>query len=292
MKSVLIAAKQYQPSASSAERGVLKHMLSAPESATQCTIHRLAELSYTSPSTIVRLCRKLGFSGYRDMQKSLVAELVVRKQSKQDKEKRLENSNILSEIIDKVTFRNIACLEDSMHLVDQETVQKCVDLIYNCDTALLFGMGASYLVAQDAYMKFIRAGKRCSCCEDIHVQYVLSRNATPQDTAIIISYSGCTDEIIRCATYLKQQGTPIIAITRFVHSPLSQLADCCLYVVATEELFRSGAMSSRISQLNMVDILYTAYVNRNFTENYGYIEHNQITKPEEGLQEEPSGGKT
>lgn len=42
------------------------------------------------------------------------------------------------------------------------------------------------------------------------------------------------------------------------------MADCCLYVMATEELFRSGAMSSRISQLNMVDILYTAYLSRDF----------------------------
>lgn len=29
---------------------------------------------------------------------------------------------------------------------------------------------------------------------------------------------------------------------------------------------RSGAMSSRISQLNVVDILYTAYINRHFDE--------------------------
>lgn len=287
MKSVLIAAKQYQALAGSAERGVLQHILNDPENAAQCTIRRMAELSYTSPSTVVRLCRKLGFSGFREMQKALVAELVVRRQSRQDQEKRLDHDSLLSEIINKVTFRNISCLEESMRLVEQDTVCRCVDLICRSSTVLLFGMGASYLVAQDAYMKFIRADKRCSCCEDIHVQYVLARNATPEDVAIVVSYSGCTEEVNRCARCLKQQGTPIIAITRFVSSPLAQMADCCLYVMATEELFRSGAMSSRISQLNMVDILYTAYLSRDFTQNYSRIQHNQLSNEKE---EEPDGG--
>ncbi len=289
MKSVLIAAKQYQSLAGSAERGVLKQILDDPENAAQCTIRRMAELSYTSPSTVVRLCRKLGFSGFRELQKALVAELVVRRQSRQNQEKRLDHDSLLSEIINKVTFRNISCLEESMRLVEQNMVCRCVDLICRSSTVLLFGMGASYLVAQDAYLKFIRADKRCSCCEDIHVQYVLARNATPQDVAIVISYSGCTEEVNRCARYLKQQGTPIIAITRFVSSPLAQMADCCLYVMATEELFRSGAMSSRISQLNMIDILYTAYLSRDFPQNYSRIQHNQLSNEKE---EEPEGGGT
>lgn len=284
MKSVLIAAEQYRQQSSSAERGVLTRLLNEPEAATQCTIHRLAELSYTSPSTIVRLCRKLGFSGYRELQKSLVAELVVRGQSQQHKEPQIDHSDLLPEIIDKVTFRNIASLEDSQRLLDQEAVRQSVDLICKSDTVLLFGLGASYLVAQDAYLKFLRADKRCACCEDFHAQLVLARNAKPKDVAIIVSYSGCTDEVNRCARYLQMQGTPIIAITRFVHSPLSQMADCCLYVVAMEELFRSGAMSSRISQLNMIDILYTAYINRDFSQNYDNIKHNRIGKPD-GSQE-------
>lgn len=287
MKSVLIAAKQYLLIAGNAERGVLQHILDHPEDIAQCTIRRLGELSYTSPSTIVRLCRKLGFSGYREMQKALVAELVVRRQSRETQEKQLDQADVLSEIVTKVTFRNISCLEESIRLIEQDTVRKSVDLICRSDTVLLFGMGASYLVAQDAYLKFIRADKRCSCCEDIHVQYVLARNATPQDVAIIISYSGCTEEVNRCARYLKQQGTPIIAITRFVSSPLSRMADNCLYVMATEDLFRSGAMSSRISQLNMVDILYTAYINRDFSQSYDRIEHNQLSNEK---LEEPDGG--
>ena len=45
---------------------------------------------------------------------------------------------------------------------------------------------------------------------------------------------------------------------------LVKYADYALPVGSTEMILRSGAMSSRISQLNIIDILYTAYINRNY----------------------------
>lgn len=279
-KGVLIRMNQYRAQASGAERGVLDCVLEHPEAAAQCSIHRLAEMSYTSPSTVVRMCRKLGFEGYRDMQKSLLYELAVRDENRTSPNSQLERTDQLSDIIDKVTYRNVASLENSRMLVEPEAVKKSVDLICSCDTVLLFGLGASFLVAQDAYLKFLRVGKRCALSEDIHSQYLHARNARPQDLAIIISYSGYTQEILRCARDLRRQGVPIVAITRLEPSPLSQLADCCLYVVATEETLRGGAMSSRIAQLNMIDILFTAYFNRNYEQSIRNFERTQISKQE------------
>lgn len=277
MKSVLILIEQYLPNASIAEQGILKYILSSPEEASRCNISQLSKVSYSSPSTTVRLCQKLGFKGYRELQNALLCELVQRNQ-KSLSANPLEPSNQLDDIITKVTHENITSLENSMYLLERDVVQKCVNKICSCNTVLLFGIGASYLVAQDAYLKFLRLGKPCYCSEDIHSQYLYAYNAKPTDVAIVISYSGCTEEILHCTRQLQRQNTPIIAITRFDNSPLAQLAEHCLYVANTENLLRSGAMSSRISQLNMIDILYTAYLNRNFDSNAHLLEGNQITK--------------
>ncbi len=278
MKSVLIRIKQYSPQASGAERGALEYIMHHPDEISQLSIKELSSLSYSSPSTIVRMCRKLGFEGYRDLQKSLLYEMAVRKDSQSKNESRVERSGGLLQIIEKVTYRNIASLEDSLKILEERSLETAVDLVDRSSTVLLFGMGASQLVAQDACLKFMRIAKPCVCPSDFHSQLVLARNASHADVAIIISYSGCTDEMIRCAAELRAQGTPIIAITRFDHSPLAQLSTCCLYVVATEELFRSGAMSSRVSQLNIIDILYTAYFNLHYDRNLELLEHSQIQK--------------
>jgi len=185
----------------------------------------------------------------------------------------------LSDIIDSVSARNIASIEDTSRLVEQTALAESVELLHKADRILFFGMGASYLVADDAFLKFMRVGKTCFCCEDVHSQYVLATNSDPHCVAVIISYSGMTDEMLHCAGALSANGTPIIAITKFETSPLAKLATCCLYVAASEELFRSGAMSSRIAQLNMIDILFSAYINTdNHSEIIHLLEKTQIKK--------------
>lgn len=278
MKSVLIRINQYSPQASGAERGALEYIKNHPDDISQMSVKELASVSYSSTSTIVRMCRKLGFEGYRDLQKSLLYEMAVRKESKAKNESQVERSGGLLQNIEKITYRNIASLEDSLKILEEKSLEKAVELIEKSETVMLFGMGASQLVAQDACLKFMRIAKPCVCFADAHSQLVLARNAKPSDVAIIISYSGCTEEMIKCAAELRAQGTPIVAITRFDHSPLVQLSTCCLYVVATEDLFRSGAMSSRVSQLNVIDILYTAFFERDYEKNLAQLEHSQIRK--------------
>lgn len=281
MKSVLILIEQYLPNASIAEQGVLKYILSNPKEASHYSINYLAKVSYSSASTIARLCRKLGFEGYRDLQTSLLCELVQRKERKGNTQT-LDSTNHLEEIITNITQHSILSLENSMHLLDLSVVQKCVTAICNCSRILLFGISASHLVAQDAYLKFLRLNKTCYCSEDIHSQYLYAKNATPNDIAIVISYSGYTEEMLHCCELLRSQNTPIIAITRFESSPLVQLSTYCLYVATSEQMPRVGAMSSRISQLNVIDILYTAYLNRNYDNNTLLLEHNRISKHNDG----------
>ena len=60
---------------------------------------------------------------------------------------------------------------------------------------------------------------------------------------------------------------------------LSRLADYKLYTAANESVFRSGAMSSRISQLNIIDILYTAFANSEYDYMLDRLSKTHIHKP-------------
>ena len=277
MKNIMIRLDQYRKEASTAEICALDYIISNPKSVISMSVQALAAVSYSSPSTIVRLCKKIGFEGYKDFRSALTYQIAV-KESSQSSIYKDDDSKSMSAIIEAVTSRNISALQDSMNIVEEEALTAALDIITRSNRIILFGLGASQLVAQDAYLKFLRIGKMCDCCFDIHSQLLLAKNAGPNDAAIVISYSGYTEEIIACAKELYANKTPIIAITRFQSSPLAQLASSCLYVVATEELFRKGAMSSRISQLNMIDILYTSFLNRNYDENVRRLGSNQIAK--------------
>lgn len=78
---------------------------------------------------------------------------------------------------------------------------------------------------------------------------------------------------------LQERGTSIIAITRQVDSPVAELADYRLYTTDNEATFRSGAMSSRMSQLNLIDILFTAYANSEYEYCLDQLSRTHIAKP-------------
>ena len=183
--------------------------------------------------------------------------------------------------MEKITYKNIQSLMDTQKLVDLNTMQRCVDLIHSARIVYLFGIGASLCAAKDAYLKFLRLNKPCIINEDYHSQLIQSRNADPRDLAIVFSYSGNTVEMVECIKSLKRGGTPVIAITRCVASQVSELADYLLYTTANESLFRSGAMSSRISQLNIVDILYTALASQDHKQALAQLSRTHIHKPGE-----------
>lgn len=157
----------------------------------------------------------------------------------------------------KVTFNNIRSLEDTQHLLNAGTLSQCAGLLVTCRTILLFGTGSSLCVAKDTYLKFLRMNKPCIVNEDWHSQLLQAKNSSSEDAAIIFSYGGQTKEMIECMKILKKNGTPCIAVTRYALSSIAKLADYCLYTAANETLFRNGAMSSRLSQLNVVDISFT-----------------------------------
>ncbi|MFV0341494.1 MAG: MurR/RpiR family transcriptional regulator [Anaerocolumna sp.] len=279
MKSVLIRLQEYSSKAGGAEKEAIKYLLKNPDRAVKCTIHELSENTFSSPSTIIRLCKKLGFQGYKDFNKSLISELAIRNSTNADKKKEISNEDSLELIVDKVTYKNISSLENTRNLLDMKVLETCVDLITNARTICLFGMGSSLLVAKDAYLKFLRINKPCIISDDWHAQLLQARNITKEDVAIVISYSGLTEEVLKCVNTIKEKGAPIIAITRFDDTPLSRAADYNLCVAATEFIFRSGAMSSRIGQLNMIDILYTAYINRQYESSITQFQHTHIDKP-------------
>lgn len=280
MSSALLRLRECSQRFSSTERGVAERILREPQLVVELSVHELAQKTFSSPSTIVRMCSHTGYSGYKEFRRAVTFELAKREQTRQREQKDLQRSDSLEQIIDKITYANILSLEETRDLMDASILRSGAEVLRRARVIYLFGLGASLCAAKDAYLKFLRLNKLCVINEDWHSQLVQSCNATDQDAALVFSYSGVTKEVIACMKNLKKNGTPIIAITRCVASPVSELADYRLYTAANESLFRSGAMSSRMSQLNVVDILFTILANEDYERSLQQLSRTHIEKDE------------
>ena len=286
MPSALLRLREASHAFSVTEQSAAQLILEKPELVEQLSIRELAHQAYVSPSTILRMCTHAGYSGYKDFRKAVSGELLLRKQNLEQEKRELGRSDTLEEIVDKITYRNILSLEQTKDLLDLNSLRKSLELLKKARFVYLFGMGASLCTAKDAYLKFLRINKPCFVNDDWHSQLVQARNASPEDLGIVFSYSGQTTEMIECMKILKENGTPVIAVTRCVNSPVSSMADQNLYTAANEAIFRSGAMSSRISQLNIIDILSTAYANSQYEQSVRQISKTHIKKPGDHFEED------
>lgn len=278
MKNVLVRLKEYSAQANGAEKFLVKFILEHPEKAAKLSVHSMAAQTYTSAATIIRLCRKLGFEGYKDMISCLNYENALRSGQSRDISTEINKNDSLQDVVDKVTYRSIQALEDTRKLVDIKELEKCVKILENANTIGLFGIGSSLLAARDMYLKFLRLNKLCVCNDDLHSQIVCAANLKFSDAAVIFSYSGLTKEMVEIADILQQKEVPVITVTRFGENLLTSRSDCRLYVSAKELLVRTAATASRISQLNIIDILFTAYVKNDYDNYLKQLKSNIIGK--------------
>ena len=278
MAIATIRLKEYKKVASPTEMAVIDFILKHPDEASRLTIYKLAEKTFSSPSTIIRLCKKNGYTGYKDFSKDLIYEQAIRSNYKEKNISDLTRTDEVDEIVKKVTHKNILSLEETAQLIDNDVIKATVEKILTCEKLSIFGIGASLIVAKDAQLKFTRINKMSYVSEDWHTQLLMAKNMSEKDVALIISYSGQTEEMITCAKVAKENGAKIISITKTGDSPINQMADYSLYVASSEFSFRSGAMSSRIAQLNVIDILYTSFINRMYEQSLEILEKTQIKK--------------
>ncbi len=263
MDGCLSLIKQVAPHLTASEMKVANYILQYSNKAVDENITTLAEHAGTSPAAVIRLCKRLGFSGYPELRISLAKEIYSAAPLKNspymfDLENATDVNDICSMMIDTVT-ESLASLKPVLSV---KNIGSALDSICNARFILLSGIGASGLVAADFQQKLVRIGLTAFAPSDPDIQIVQACSLTREDVAILFSYSGETDHTLRSAYHAKNAGATVIAVTRIGTNSLSKLADVVLHVPDTEALYRQGATLSRINQMVVVDILYSALVSR------------------------------
>ena len=250
MTRIEIRVRDLYDDLNDSEKKAASFFLSHVDSVFVLPIAKLAKQADTTQVAWVRLCKHIGFDGLKDMKKALFTDI--------------RDYNTITEMADAVKTSSICAIEDTMKLLDPAIVERAAGKIIQADSVRLFGVNASSLVAQDLYYKLIRIGKSACYAQDLHIQLTYAATMGPKDVGIFVSNSGTTREVMECLHLAAARGGTTIALTRFDNSPLAQAADLCLYTSSPEISHRSGAMSSRIAQMCMVDVLFTAVARRNY----------------------------
>ena len=244
--------KKFGPS----EKKIADYIIKNEQEVTSMPINELAALSGSTAATIVRFSRKLGFKGFTDLRIGLASEIV----STSSINAKITKEDSCFEIFNKRISDISVSLWNTESVLDPGQLDIAAKAIMKASRIVIFGLGNSAAIAQDAAHKFLRLGLNAQACNDNHLQAIIASHLDRNSVAIGISHSGASTDIIEALQYSKIGSATTICITNYANSPIVENSDICLFTKSDETNHSILAMSSRIAQLAIFDAIYTYIV--------------------------------
>lgn len=238
------------PSEQRVGRWVLEH----PKEAANTTLARLAAECDTSEPTVVRFCRRVGLSGFRELTIRLTESLsnpatyVHRDVSPDDS---------TSDAVIKVMDASIQSLIEMRSQLSSMPVDDAVDVMKRARQIAFAGLGASGHVARDACHKFFRLGIPCTSLHDTTMILQFASIAEPDDVLVLLSHTGRWEDFARAATLARTRGASVIALTN-PDSDIAREVDLLFPCQVIEDTSVYTPMSSRLAQLALLDAIHVA----------------------------------
>jgi len=262
---VLARVRALQPEFTGALRRVAEQVLADPAGAARATIVELAERSGTSPATITRFCRALGFEGYAELRLGIAGETGRAARAagwNVDIGREIQRDDPLERVLQQIVAADARAMGETAATVDLDAVARAAAAIAVANRVDIYGAGGSALVGAEMHVCLHRIGVSTWAWNDVHNGLASAALLRPRDVALGISHSGQTRETIEMIAEAGSHGATTIALTSLPRSPLAELSDILLQTAAQASTFRPDALSARHPQLVVLDLLYIAVAQR------------------------------
>lgn len=270
VKGGLVIIKEMLNSLPPSEKKIAQYIITNPGESIQLTALMLGEKSQTSSAAVIRLCKSLGFNGFQELKIRVAGDL---QNDAVSGYRDIEPNEKYRDIIEKVTSNTMQTLKETIDIMSENELRKAVTALIQAKSIIFIGFGASYIAAADAEQKFMRINKYAQSYTDVHLAATSIANKGPEDVVVGISFTGETQEVAKLLELAQQKGATTLSITKYGQSSVTNHSDIRLYTSATKEaMIRSGATSSRIAQLHIIDILFMCIASQEYTETIKYLD--------------------
>lgn len=249
------------------EKILADYILENPQTVLEQSIQKLAQATFTSTSTIVRLCRKIGLKGFKDFRIKLAADLQMKYDESLDVDPDFpfSKNDSYKEIGQKLRSLYIESLDRTFALSSNENIEQIVDILLNAEKIGIFAYGDTFIPAMNFQNKMMKIGYGVQISNIPGENRHLATNFSPKDCVIVLSYSGESKNNYYITKILKRQRTKIIVITANPDSHIGVLGDLILPVFKNEsKRIKISTFSSQISIDFALNTLFAAIFTYNF----------------------------
>jgi len=245
---------------SNSEKQLADYILENKGKVLSMSVQELSKLTYTSTSSVVRLCRKIDLEGFQEFKIRFASELQKTEENLEfliDPNFPLSKNDSFYEASKKLYQLTKEALSDTYKKLSAKEYEKSYQLIMNSRYCGIFALGDSFLQAMGFQNRMMKINHHFLMSTIHGEQNHLAQSLGPKDCAIIISYSGSTKDTVLIADVLKQNGTPFILISSKPKSKLAQMCKILLEVTDIES--QSIKFSTFASQTGIEFVLNNLY---------------------------------
>ena len=252
--AMLLRIESKKASMSKSEALVCDYIIQHPEEVIYLSVSELAEKSGVSDATVIRASQKIGSSSYQDLKITLAQDIVTPLQAVNEE---VQADDLPPVVLDKVFQGILHTLNYTYRIQEASDLDKTAQLLLGAKRIGICGLGNSHAIAADMQHKLMRLGLNAIAYSDNHLQIISTSFFGPGDVLFAISHSGSSRDIVRVAELAKENGAAVISLTNLGVSPLVEISDIALHTASNETRYRRVALSSRLAQMAVIDVIYT-----------------------------------
>lgn len=234
-------------------------VIAHPTTPVELTITELAERSGSSPASVTRFCRALGFDGYTQFRVAIATELGRGGADRTwltDIGAEFAPTDAPEKILRTLLDVHIRSLETTKDGIDLDAVERAARAITASHHVDIYGLGGSAGIAEEFQRRLHRIGISSHAWSDVHDGLASAVLQDEASVAIGVSSTGQTEETVQMLAQAGAVGALTVAITHDDESWIADVADVSISTAAPVGYLRPDDMSVKHAQLFVIDLLY------------------------------------
>ncbi|ATX71254.1 MurR/RpiR family transcriptional regulator [Spiroplasma clarkii] len=230
-------------------------------------ISDISKQANVSNSTITRLYKKLDFKSLKAFQ-----IMIAKKITNLEPSLIQTNDLSISAVMNNLRVYHTYSIYETLSDVQQIVISQLVDKICQTKKIQLFGLGSSWTACNELGMNLEKIGFDVMTNHDFHMQLLNLTKLTTDDLMIVVSKTMTAKEINFLVEKCLEFKIPLCVLTSNKQYHYKTKINFFISFAVFEQEKRITAISSKISQLVLADLIFTAVYHNLHGSNSSLIE--------------------
>ncbi len=208
------------------------------------SIQNIAKALYVAPNAIMRVAKKLGYSGFSELKFSL-----------QQEDNPADHQTVEKRVLDKIPQNIVKTLD----VMDESVLASLVEAMFAAPKIVFAGVGESVYFCE-LFGKYLRClDQKVEYYPQIHdIEYAVS-HCQAGDLLLFISASGNTERLVSLAKKAEASGLQTVCVTHYGKNQLSEACALQLCFWGEKRIANGYNVTDRSGLMMLIRLVCKAY---------------------------------